>query len=320
VARLVIPTLAVIALFVAVAFIAAARHQTTATAATNAPGSTGRANPATASPNASNREVLAPAPADSTGSSVVSPAAARSEGKPGADPVAELDALTAGVGPSGVSIAALNLATGATFNYGATGGMTMGSVAKLDILETLLLQHMNSHATLSSNEVSLATTMIENSNDNAADAVWADVGNTAAVAAANVTLGIPNLVIGAADQWGLGTTCAADQLTLLKNLATNGGPLDSASQQFALGLMRNVEADQRWGVGSVADAGTSFANKNGWLNVDTDHVLWLINSDGIVTIKGQQVLISVLTQHNASEAAGITLVESIAATVAPVVS
>ncbi len=98
---------------------------------------------------------------------------------------------------------------------------------------------------------------------------------------------------------------------------STGSPLDAASQAFALGLMDDVEADQRWGVGVVADAGTTFANKNGWLAVDNDNDLWLTNSDGIVTVDGQQVLMSVLTQHNQSENDGIALVESIAQAVAP---
>ena len=84
--------------------------------------------------------------------------------------------------------------------------------------------------------------------------------------------------------------------------------------------MDNVEADQRWGVGVIADPGTTFANKNGWLAVDDDNERWLVNSDGIVTVHGQQVLISVLTQHDASEAAGITLVQQLAQAVAPAVT
>jgi beta-lactamase class A len=246
-------------------------------------------------------------------------AAARLEGKPG-DPVAELNDLSAGVGASGISVAALNTATGATFSYGATGAMVMGSIAKLDILETLLLQHEDTHTTLSDNDDSLATSMIEVSDNDAADALWAEIGSDPAVSAANVRLGIPNLVVGTAGLWGLGTTNATDQLTLLKNLTTTGGPLDAASQTYALNLMRNVSSDQRWGVGAAADPGTVFANKNGWLANDADNDLWLVNSDGIVTVQGQLVLISVLTQHNADENAGIALVEQVASAVTAAVA
>ena len=68
--------------------------------------------------------------------------------------------------------------------------------------------------------------------------------------------------------------------------------------------MRNVESDQRWGVGVTADAGTDFANKNGWLGVDDDNGLWLVNSTGVVTINGQQVLMVVLTQHDSDFQSG----------------
>jgi hypothetical protein len=271
--------------------------------------------------------VLAPtAAADGAGAAAApghqsgaSAAAARLEGKPG-DPVAELNDLSAGVGPSGISVAAINTATGARFSYGAGGGMVMGSIAKLDILETLLLQHEDAHTLLSDNDDSLATSMIEVSDNDAADALWAEIGSDPAVAAANVRLGVPNLVVGTAGLWGLGTTDAADQLTLLENLTTTGGPLDAASQSYALNLMRNVSSDQRWGVGAAADAGTVFANKNGWLANDDDNDLWLVNSDGIVTVKGQLVVISVLTQHNADENAGISLVEQIASVVTAAVT
>ncbi len=89
-------------------------------------------------------------------------------------------------------------------------------------------------------------------------------------------------------------------------------------RSFALGLMRNVEADQRWGIGSVADRGTDFANKNGWLSVtnangsdEDDDGRWVANSVGIVTVGGQQVLMAVLTEHNPDFATGVHLVQAI---------
>jgi beta-lactamase class A len=313
----VLPALLVAALLVGVAFLATLRNQITAAASPQHP---------------SSRTVLAPAPNQPDGpettsssaapqiTSSIAAAAARAEVQPGSDPIGQLTALVGSLGSGGASVAALNLTTGATFSYGASSGMTMGSIAKVDILEVLLLAHMDAHAPLSANDVSLATTMIENSDNNAADALWAEIGGAPVFTVDNARLGIPNLVLGAGGQWGLGTTGAADQVTLLKNLVTTGGPLDAASQQFALGLMHSIEADQRWGVGTIADAGTTVANKNGWLALDSDNDRWLVNSDGIVTVQGQTVLISVLTQHNASESAGITLVENIAGVVAPVIA
>jgi hypothetical protein len=245
--------------------------------------------------------------------------AARVALKDGSDPVTQLTALSSSVGADGVSISALNLTTGASFNFGATAGMTMGSIAKLDTLEVLLLQHEDTHTMLSDDEVALATAMIEQSDNDAADSLWSEVGSDPAVSAANPRLGVPGLVVGTDGYWGLGTTDASDQVTLLHNLVATGGPLDAPSQAFALGLMRGVESDQRWGVGAISDAGTTFANKNGWLAVDDDSDLWLINSDGVVTVHGQSVLISILTQHNASEDAGISLVQALAQAVVPAI-
>jgi hypothetical protein len=118
---------------------------------------------------------------------------------------------------------------------------------------------------------------------------------------------------------------ASDGIAMLRALVSDG-PLDGRSRRFVLHLMRNVEADQRWGVGVVADPGTTFANKNGWLRVDDDNgpgenddERWLVNSVGIVRVAGQQLLISVFTEHNPDRDTGIRLVERLVRLIAPTV-
>ena len=85
-----------------------------------------------------------------------------------------------------------------------------------------------------------------------------------------------------------------------------------------------IEADQRWGVGVVADAGTTFANKNGWLSIDDsngsdedDNGLWAVTSVGVVTVHGQTVLMAAFSQHQPSMAAGVTLVQDLARAIIP---
>ncbi len=234
---------------------------------------------------------------------------------------AKVAALGAPVGASGYSVAAVNLVTGATYSAGATGGMYTGSVIKLDIIETLFLQHQDKGTPLSSGEVSNATTMIENSSNSAAEYLWEDIGSDKAVTVANQRLGpMANTIPGTDDYWGLTATNSPDQLKLLKNLVATGGPLTAASQSFILNLMSHVESDQRWGVGVTADAGTTFENKNGWLAVDDDGDRWLTNSVGIVTIDGQKVLMAVMTQHNQSFNAGVALVQALAKAIEPAVT
>ena len=99
---------------------------------------------------------------------------------------ARVAALGAPVGATGYSVAAVNMVTGATYSAGATGGMYTGSVIKLDIIETLLLQHQDKATALSSNEVANATTMIENSSNSSAEFLWEDIGSDKAVTTANL--------------------------------------------------------------------------------------------------------------------------------------
>ena len=65
--------------------------------------------------------------------------------------------------------------------------------------------------------------------------------------------------------------------------------------------------------------GTTFANKNGWLAVDDDNDLWLLNSLGVLTVHGQTILMAVLTQHDSSFDAGIDLVQALAQATLPAV-
>jgi hypothetical protein len=286
-----------------------------------------------ASPVAQAR-TIAPAAAHPTGSPAPAPAssavgASASAAKSAVQASAATDAavgaaiakLTAGQPAGGVSVAAVNLETGANYGYGADAGMNTGSIVKLDILETLLWQDQKAGTQLSGDQVATATRMIENSDNDAAEDLFETIGGRSALLAANPSLGVSSLTVpGPGDYWGLTTTSAGDQITLLHNLVATGGALSSASQQFVLGLMRGVEADQRWGVGVVADTGTSFANKNGWLAVDDDNDLWLVNSLGVLSVHGQTVLMAVLTQHDSSFDAGIALVQALAQATVPAVT
>ncbi len=104
---------------------------------------------------------------------------------------------------------------------------------------------------LSDDEQATAAKMIENSDNNAAETLFEDIGGRDALIAANSTLGLVSTTPGPTDYWGLTETNAADYITLLRNLITpTGGPLSAESQAYVLDLMRNVESDQRWGSGS----------------------------------------------------------------------
>lgn len=155
--------------------------------------------------------------------------------------------------------------------------------------------------------------MIENSDNDSASALYDDVGGAEAIDDANRVCGLTETTAGTDGYWGLTTATVDDQIRLLRVVFTRPSPLSPASQEYVQSLMSDVEADQQWGVTAAADPGTQFMVKNGWL---PNPYLWEINSIGEVTHDGQLMLIAVLSDDNASEASGISLVEDVARTAA----
>jgi hypothetical protein len=236
---------------------------------------------------------------------------------------AALDALTAtltampGVSSDDVSIAAYDPTSGVSYSYGGATDFDTASIVKVDILATLLLQHQDAGTALTDSETSLATSMIENSDNDSATSLWDDIGDDAGLTAANARLGLTATVAGTDGYWGLTTTTAADQITLLRDLTDSNSVLSSASQAMILGLMSDVESDQSWGVSAAADSGSTPALKNGWLATTADGGLWVVNSIGEVTVDGRPMLLAVLTHHQSSEDTGIDLAQQVASAVAP---
>ncbi len=224
-----------------------------------------------------------------------------------------------------VSVAALNTATGARFVAGAGSGMWTASAYKLFVVEALLLRREDQGAYLSSYEVDEVSAALQYSDNAAAYRLFLDVGGNAALTETAQRLGMTHTVPGASDPT-FTTTSGADYLKLLESLV-DPGTLSARARSFVLGLMRNVEADQRWGVSAVADKDSSVALKNGWLSIDnsngpgeTDNGLWVASSAGIVRVEGQQVLMAIFTRHQPDYATGIRLVERLATAIAPAVT
>jgi hypothetical protein len=207
----------------------------------------------------------------------------------------------------------VNLTAGKKITLGASSGMIEASVSKIALLEILLLERQEAGKLLTNNEDSQLTEMIEHSSNAAADEVFELAGGHAKVVAEQKPLGLnTNLTVyGPGNLWGLTTSSAAQQIVVLNNLVDAASPLNVGSREYALELLQHVEADQRWGVPVAADKGSTYYVKDGWLAVDTDHGLWAVNSDGIITVHGQRLLVSVMTQHGASFDGGIVYCEKL---------
>ncbi|MCW2936660.1 MAG: hypothetical protein JWM19_7622 [Actinomycetia bacterium] len=231
--------------------------------------------------------------------------------KPG-EPAEQL--LTSAVAPlveqddDHVAIAVDDLSNGQFASYGGNQEFITASIVKADILAALLYQLQQENRHLNPHQETLATTMIDNSDNDAATKLYDEDGESSGIDAANQAFGLTETTVGTSGYWGLTTTTPDDQVRLLRQVFTSQTILAPASQAYIQDLMGQVESDQAWGVPSAADSGTSFAVKNGWLpNPD----LWEINSIGEVTHQGQRMLIAVLSSDNDDYDDGISLVQGV---------
>ncbi|MGW4698412.1 serine hydrolase [Kitasatospora cineracea] len=196
--------------------------------------------------------------------------------------------------------------SGASAAWG-TDSFVTASVVKVDILAALLLRN---DGVLTGDQKAAAALMIEQSDNDAATALFEAVGGAAGLDAANAAFGLTGTAAGTDGFWGLTSTTAADQAQLLRVVFTEDSPLGSASRAYLAKLMGLVADDQDWGV-SAADQGGAVQLKNGWLPRDSTG-LWVVNSIGRIEYGGRPLLVSVLSDGSATEDAGIALVESVA--------
>ncbi|MCH0567512.1 MULTISPECIES: serine hydrolase [unclassified Streptomyces] len=208
-----------------------------------------------------------------------------------------------------VSVAVLDVVSGESTGYGDAAFDT-ASIVKVDILAALLLRAQDEGRRLTAAEQQYATAMIENSDNDSASALWQAIGQAEGLDAANERLGLVGTEGGDGMLWGLTRTTAADQLTLLTRVFGEDSPLSAASRACVQGLMERIADGQQWGVSAAAD-GSAWALKNGWLPRSTTG-LWDVNSIGRVSADGNAYLVAVLSDGNATQAAGIELVEAAA--------
>jgi beta-lactamase class A len=206
----------------------------------------------------------------------------------------------------------VDLNTGARVTYNANQQFETASIVKVDILSTLLWQLQNRHGHLSTQQRTLATSMITQSDNNAASALWSQIGMGSGLAAANRAFGLTHTTPGAGGSWGLTRTTVTDQLRLLTVLSTSG-PLSATSQAYVLGLMNKVVKGQRWGVPDAANSSaTAVYVKNGWLARSADGYRWIINTIGRIVQGGHNWIVVVLSNDNSTMSGGVSLVQKAA--------
>lgn len=195
------------------------------------------------------------------------------------------------------------------------------SIVKLQIMGVELHDAESTGLPLTPEDQILTQEMIEASDNSAATALWDQDGGAPAITAFDRSIGLeatdPSPVTyipgTSLPGWGLTTTSAADQLALLKLYAYPNSVLDSAERDYALELMRNIEAGQNWGVTAGVPVGVPVALKNGWLPLAGQG--WQIDSVGWVHGDRHDYLLAVLDAGSPDEAYGIATIDGISSLV-----
>lgn len=168
-------------------------------------------------------------------------------------------------------------ALGVTCVLNPTEHFYSASVIKVTILSALLYK-IGGVGHLTAAQRNLAYSMITQSNNSAATALWNEVGMRAMQNYLN-RQGMHSTVLSSV--WGLTQITAQDELTQL-NALSYASILGPYARAYVLSLMAEVTSSQRWGVSSGVGAGVTVHIKNGWL-AHPAAADWIINSLGVFT-------------------------------------
>ena len=202
-----------------------------------------------------------------------------------------------------IGLAAADAKLGLTCSLNASAHFYAASVIKATIISALLLKE-GGVGHLSARQHTLAWEMITESDNDAATALWNQIGISGMQHFLN-RAGMTRTT-ELSDAWGLTLITARDEVTLLKLLTSRGRVLSTPSRRYALYLMAHVEAGQRWGVPAGAPRKVTVHVKNGWLPYP---VQWNINSIGAFTGRGITYQIAMLTSDNPSMSYGIATIQ-----------
>lgn len=203
--------------------------------------------------------------------------------------------------------------TGCWYHLRRGQRVTTASVVKIEIMAATMRRAQDRGRALTRWELGNVTRMINSSDNPAASALWVDLGGGGAMASYGARLGLLETT-ETSPTWGLTSTTAYDQARFIGSLV-QGGLVDRNFRALAWWQLRNIRADQRWGVRAGVPGGWQVGHKNGFAG--SSCCGWRVNSVGYVADPaGGGYSVAILSDGWPSLSAGIPMVEHVARTVA----
>jgi hypothetical protein len=176
----------------------------------------------------------------------------------------------------------------------------IASVMKVSIAIAILRQLHAQGQPVSSMIMADLTSMIEQSDNDAAQRLWVYEGASDALLVTERTAGLTQTAFQQGHGWGFSLTTAHDQARLEAMLA-GGRMIDAQSTQLVLNLMHHVISSEQWGFADSVDPAIAPAIKNGWYE-DTDAPVWRIHCTAIFdsALLAHPFSIAVMTRYPAT--------------------
>ncbi|MFT4109333.1 serine hydrolase [Propionicimonas sp.] len=185
--------------------------------------------------------------------------------------------------------------TGGTYSFNGDYASQSASMAKPMIVSMAMRK---AGGPLTGDNATNATRAIENSDNDAASALWAFAGyQTYQTLADDLKMTHTHLDEAKSDQWSWTWTTPGDQVLLVRTLSTGGSSaLTDDECAYLWNLMGQVEQDQTWGVGQPKSSSVNVHLKNGWVQFKSTDGLWAVNSMGAVEGDGRHYRLCVMTR------------------------
>jgi hypothetical protein len=191
-----------------------------------------------------------------------------------------------------IAAVAYDLTRGYYYTYNMNGQFITGSSIKVFIMSAFFNMIEKQGREPNATEMGWLTIMIENSDNDAASALYNEIGRAAGMSRFLQQIGISDLHPDN-DAWGWSLITPLAMVHLLTMLH-DGKVLNDQHRQQAFFWMTHIETDQRNGACLTAPANASFcAMKDGWLPGPDG--LWAANSSGIITVGQETYIVSVYT-------------------------
>ena len=196
--------------------------------------------------------------------------------------------------------------SGATFDHG-TSRFAAASLVKVHLVALMSWQAERDGVGLTSGQRLDAEQMLVSSENEPALRAYYALGGPAGIERSlTKAFGSAGIRIGDRGLWGHSVTTPRAVVRLFDRVLDRRASRTYSVLQDA---MSRVVPHQRWGVSDLADRGSRLQLKVGWVQ-DPDG--WVVNSSGRVVVDGSPVLISVMTDRNATLEAGVDTVETVA--------